>query len=47
LKDEKGRGKTVQQRGGVPETLIDVVEPFLRVIVELGYDRSSPALPRC
>ena len=25
---------------GVPESLIDVVEPFFRVIVELGYDRS-------
>ena len=27
---------------GVPEQLIDVVEPFFRVIVELGYDRSIP-----
>ncbi len=27
---------------GVPERLIDVVEPFFRVIVELGYDRSIP-----
>jgi hypothetical protein len=27
---------------GVPETLIDVVEPFFRVLVELGYDRSIP-----
>jgi hypothetical protein len=25
-----------------PESLIDVVEPFFRVIVELGYDRSIP-----
>ena len=25
---------------GVPEALIDVVEPFFRVLVELGYDRS-------
>ena len=25
---------------GVPEPVIDVVEPFFRVIVELGYDRS-------
>ena len=25
---------------GVPESLIDVVEPFFRVIVDLGYDRS-------
>ena len=25
---------------GVPESLIDVVEPFFKVIVELGYDRS-------
>jgi hypothetical protein len=25
---------------GVPESLIDVVEPFFRVLVELGYDRS-------
>jgi hypothetical protein len=28
---------------GVPEPLIDVVEPFFRVLVELGYDRSIPA----
>jgi hypothetical protein len=28
---------------GVPERLIDVVEPFFRVIVEAGYDRSIPA----
>ena len=27
---------------GVPESVIDVVEPFFRVIVELGYDRSIP-----
>ena len=27
---------------GVPEKLIDVVEPFFRVLVELGYDRSIP-----
>ncbi|WP_237571238.1 PE-PPE domain-containing protein [Mycolicibacterium lacusdiani] len=27
---------------GVPEALIDVVEPFFRVLVELGYDRSIP-----
>lgn len=27
---------------GVPEPLIDVVEPVFRVIVELGYDRSIP-----
>ena len=27
---------------GVPEPVIDVVEPFFRVIVELGYDRSIP-----
>jgi hypothetical protein len=27
---------------GVPESLIDVVEPFFRVIVDLGYDRSIP-----
>ncbi|PRC47888.1 hypothetical protein C6A85_82640, partial [Mycobacterium sp. ITM-2017-0098] len=27
---------------GVPELLIDVVEPFFRVLVELGYDRSIP-----
>jgi hypothetical protein len=26
----------------VPESLIDVVEPFFRVIVELGCDRSIP-----
>jgi len=25
---------------GVPESLIDVVEPFFKVIVDLGYDRS-------
>jgi hypothetical protein len=25
---------------GVPESLIDVVEPFFRVLVDLGYDRS-------
>jgi hypothetical protein len=25
---------------GVPESLIDIVEPFFRVLVELGYDRS-------
>jgi PE-PPE domain len=25
---------------GVPESVIDVVEPFFRVVVELGYDRS-------
>ncbi len=25
---------------GVPESVIDVVEPFFKVIVELGYDRS-------
>ena len=25
---------------GVPEPVIDVVEPFFRVLVELGYDRS-------
>lgn len=31
---------------GVPESLIDVVEPFFRVIVELGYDRSiDPWVP--
>ena len=31
---------------GVPEPLIDVVEPFFRVLVELGYDRSiSPGEP--
>jgi hypothetical protein len=28
---------------GVPESLIDVVEPFFKVIVDLGYDRSIPA----
>lgn len=28
---------------GVPEPVIDVVEPFFRVIVELGYDRTIPA----
>ncbi len=27
---------------GVPEQLIDVVEPFFKVVVELGYDRSIP-----
>jgi PE-PPE domain len=27
---------------GVPESLIDVVEPFFRVLVDLGYDRSIP-----
>lgn len=27
---------------GVPEPLIDVIEPFFRVLVELGYDRSIP-----
>ena len=27
---------------GVPESFIDVVEPFFRVLVELGYDRSIP-----
>jgi hypothetical protein len=27
---------------GVPESLIDVVEPFFRVIVDLGYDRTIP-----
>lgn len=27
---------------GVPEALIDIVEPFFRVLVELGYDRSIP-----
>ena len=26
----------------MPEPLIDVVEPFFRVLVELGYDRSIP-----
>jgi hypothetical protein len=31
---------------GVPEPLIDVVEPFFRVLVELGYDRTiSPGVP--
>ena len=31
---------------GVPEPLIDVVEPFFRVLVELGYDRSiAPGEP--
>ena len=25
---------------GVPETVIDVVEPFFKVLVDLGYDRS-------
>jgi len=31
---------------GVPESLIDVVEPFVRVLVEAGYDRSiSPGEP--
>jgi PE-PPE domain len=31
---------------GVPESLINVVEPFFRVLVELGYDRSiSPGEP--
>jgi hypothetical protein len=28
---------------GVPESMIDVVEPFFRVIVDLGYDRSIPS----
>src|SRR6476661_6209209 len=28
---------------GVPEPVIDVFEPFFRVIVEQGYDRSIPA----
>jgi PE-PPE domain len=28
---------------GVPEPLIDVVEPFFREVVEMGYDRSIPA----
>ena len=28
---------------GVPEALIDVVEPFFKVIVDLGYDRTIPA----
>ena len=27
---------------GVPEPVIDVFEPFFKVIVELGYDRSIP-----
>src|SRR6201999_120771 len=27
---------------GVPESVIDVVEPLFRVLVELGYDRSIP-----
>jgi hypothetical protein len=27
---------------GVPEPLIDVVEPFFRVVVDLGYDRTIP-----
>jgi PE-PPE domain-containing protein len=27
---------------GVPESLIDVVEPFFRVLVDLGYDRRIP-----
>jgi hypothetical protein len=27
---------------GVPEPVIDVIEPFFRVLVELGYDRSIP-----
>jgi hypothetical protein len=27
---------------GVPEALIDVVEPFFRAIVKMGYDRSNP-----
>jgi PE-PPE domain len=27
---------------GVPESLIDIVEPFVKVIVDLGYDRSIP-----
>ena len=27
---------------GVPERVIDVVEPFFRVLVELGYDRTIP-----
>ena len=27
---------------GVPEPLIDVVEPVVKVVVELGYDRSIP-----
>jgi hypothetical protein len=28
---------------GVPESVIDVVEPVFRVLVELGYDRSIPS----
>ena len=28
---------------GVPEPVIDVVEPFFREVVELGYDRTIPA----
>jgi hypothetical protein len=28
---------------GVPESWIDVVEPFFKVMVELGYDRTIPA----
>ena len=31
---------------GVPEPVIDVVEPFFREIVELGYDRSIPPWER-
>ncbi len=27
---------------GVPEPLIDVIEPFFKVIVDLGYDRTIP-----
>ena len=27
---------------GVPEPLIDVVEPVVKVVVELGYDRTIP-----
>jgi hypothetical protein len=31
---------------GVPESLIDVVEPFFRVLVDLGYDRTiAPGKP--
>ena len=30
------------RRLGVPESVIDVVEPFFKVIVDLGYDRSIP-----
>jgi hypothetical protein len=26
----------------VPESFIDVIEPFFGVLVELGYDRSIP-----